>query len=70
MEEIKGVTDEICKVHEIAPGKKEEGVTRVIYENPNRLNSRINRNEKLQKLKKYIDELKADAVACNEHRLN
>ena len=47
MEDIKGVTDEVLNVHGIKPGKKEEGVTRVIYENPNRLNSRINRNEKL-----------------------
>ena len=31
MEEIKGVTDEVLKVREIAPWKKGDGVTRVIY---------------------------------------
>ena len=31
MEEIKGLTDEVLKVHVIAPRKKKEGVTRVIY---------------------------------------
>ena len=35
MEEIKGVTNEVLKVHVIAPRKKGEGVTIVIYENPN-----------------------------------
>ena len=45
MEEIKGVTDEVLKVHGIAPRKKGEGVTRVIYENPNGFNSRITRNK-------------------------
>ena len=44
MEEIKGVTDEILEVHGVAPGKKEEVVTRVIYENPNGFNSQITRN--------------------------
>ena len=39
MEEIKGVTDEVLKVHGIAPGKKGEGATTVIYENPNGFNS-------------------------------
>ena len=45
MEEIKGVADEVFKVHIIAPRKKVEGVTRVIYENPNGFNSRITRNK-------------------------
>ena len=38
MEEIKGVTDEVLKVHGIKPGKKGEGVTIVIYENLNGFN--------------------------------
>ena len=49
MEEIKGFTDEVLKVHGISPGKKGECVTRVIYENPNGFNSRITRSEKLDK---------------------
>ena len=70
MEEIKGVTDEVLKVHGIAPGKKEEGVTRVIYEKPNEFNSQINCNEKLEKYKEIIDDLEADVLAYSEHRLN
>ena len=57
MKEIKGVTDELLKVHGIAPGKKGEGETRVIYENPNGFNSRITCNEKLEKDKEIIDEM-------------
>ena len=44
MEEIKEVTDEVLKVHGVATRKKVEGVTRVIYENPNGFNSQITRN--------------------------
>ena len=70
MEEIKGVTDEVFKVHGIAPRKKIEGVTRVIYEKPNGFNSQINCNEKLENSEEIIDELEADVVAYSEHRLN
>ena len=42
----------------------------VIYENPNRFNSQITRNEKLEKSNKIIDELEADVVAYSEHKLN
>ena len=54
MEEIKGVTDKVLKVHGIAPVKKVEGVTKVLYENPNLFNSRINRNEKLEMAKEIL----------------
>ena len=70
MEKSKGLTDEVLKVHGISPRKKEEGVTRVIYENPNGINSRITRNEKLENAKEIIDVLEADVVAHSEHRLN
>ena len=51
MEEIKGVTYEVLKVHEIAPGKKREGVTRLIYDKPNGFNSQITCNKKLEMAK-------------------
>ena len=51
MEEIKGVKDEVLKVHGIAPVKKGDGATTVIYENPNGFNLRITRNEKLENAK-------------------
>ena len=57
-------------MHGIAPGKKGEDATRVIYENPNGFNSRITRNEKLEKAKEIIDELEADVVSYSEHGLN
>ena len=69
MEEIKRVTDEVLKVHGIAPSKKGEGVTRVIYGNPNGFNSRTNRKEKLEKAEEIIDDLEVDIVAYREHRL-
>ena len=70
MEEIKGVTYELLKVHGFAQGKKGEGAARVIYENPHGFNSRITRNENLEKAEEIIDELEADVVAYSEHRLN
>ena len=70
MEEIKGFTDELLKVHGVAPGKKGAVVTRVRYKNPNGFNSRITRNENLEKAKEIIDELEVDVVAYSKHRLN
>ena len=52
-------------MHGIAPRKKGEGATRVIYENTNGFNLRITRNEKLEKAKEIIDETEADIVAYN-----
>ena len=58
------------RVHRIAPGKKPEGVTRTIYENANSFNTRISRNEKVEKAKEVIDKLEADVVCYNEHIVN
>ncbi|MEJ2137350.1 MAG: hypothetical protein P8X86_19155, partial [Desulfofustis sp.] len=69
-EEIEGVCDDLLTVHGVAPGPKAEGVTRLIYENVDGLNTRISDNEKLDKAKELIDELEADVVAYNEHRIN
>ena len=52
------------------PGEKGDGITRILYENLNGLNSRISSNEKLDKAKENIDDLEADLVAYNEHRIN
>ena len=45
------IVDEILEVHCVAPGRKAEGVTRVIYENIDGLNHRIEglRNWKRQR---------------------
>ena len=64
------IAEELLRVHGIAPGKKPEGITRIIYENVNGLNTRISGNEKVEKAKDVIDELEADVVCYNEHRIN
>ena len=51
------IADEILEVHGVAPGRKAEVVTRVIYENSDGLNNRIERNRKLKKAKELIDDL-------------
>ena len=64
------IEDEILEVHEVAPGRKAEGVTSVIYENSDGLNNLIGGNRKLEKAKEIIDDLEADVVMINEHRMN
>ena len=54
---ISGKSDDLLNVHGVAPGPKPEGVTRLIYENPDGFNTRIRGNEKLEKAKEIIDEL-------------
>jgi hypothetical protein len=54
----------------VLPGKKEEGITRLLYENKNGIHNRLGGNEKLNKAKDLINELGADVVAYNEHRQN
>ena len=51
-EGIQGVSDDLLNVHAIVPGVKPEGVTRLIYENPDGINTRISRNEKSEKNKR------------------
>ena len=69
-EAISGISDDLLNVHGFAPGPKPEGVTRLIYENPDGFNTRISGNEKLEKAKEIIDELEADIVAYAEHKIN
>lgn len=68
--EASGVSDEVLRVHGVAPGSKLEGIVRLIYENLNGLNSRMSENEKLDKAKGLIDDLEADIACFCEHRLN
>ena len=64
------IAEVLLRVHGIAPGKKPEGVTRIIYENANSFNTRISGNEKLEKAKELIDEIEAVLVCYNERRVN
>jgi len=69
--EIREVSDYLLEVHGLPPGRKGEGITRLIYENLNGLQSTLlNKNEKLEKARRVIDELQADVVCYNEHRQN
>ena len=64
------IADEILEVHRVAPRRDAKGVTRVIYDNSDGLNNRIGRNRKLEKAKEIKDDLDADVVMINEHRMN
>ncbi len=55
--------DYLLEVHGVPPGWKGEGITRLIYENLNRLQSTLLiKNEKIEKARQVIDELQADIV--------
>ena len=63
IEQIGESIHELLQVHDTEPKKKAEGITRLIYENLNGINSIITGNEKLEKAKQIIDNLEADIVA-------
>ena len=62
-EEICGVSDDLLTIHEITPGSKVDGVTRLIYENPDGFNTRISDNDKLEKAKEVIDKVGVGMMA-------
>jgi hypothetical protein len=57
-------------VHGVLPGRKEEGITRLMYQNANGFSNRMGSSEKLGKAKDLINELEADVVLYNQHRQN
>ena len=69
-DEIQGVFDDLLTIHGMVPGPKPDEITRLIYENSGGFNTCISGNEKLDKAKGLIDELRADVVAYSEHRIN
>jgi hypothetical protein len=64
------VSDEVLTVHGTAPGRKQEGVFRLLYENANGIDCRNMEGHKIRKARVIHDRLEADAVAYNEHRIN
>ncbi len=71
IKEIRGVSEYLLEVHGLPPRRKGEGVTRLIYENLNGLQSTMSKqNEKLEKARQVIDDLQADIVCYNEHHQN
>ena len=59
------IANKLLRVHGIAPGKKPDGVTRIIYENANSFNTIIRENEKVEKSMEVIDELESDVICYN-----
>ena len=71
IKEIRGVLEYLLEVHGLPPGRKGNGVTGLIYENLNGLQSTMSKqNGKLEKARQVIDNLQADIVCYNEHRQN
>eukprot|EP00956_Cyclotella_meneghiniana_P001980 scaffold2227_cov52-Cyclotella_meneghiniana.AAC.2 len=70
MLEASGVTDTVLQVHGVAPGSKQDGVFRLVYENCNGLSNKISGNDKLDKAREINDELEVDVACYNEHRQN
>jgi hypothetical protein len=73
MEEIQQLLREkegLLETIGVTPGKRAEGVVRVVYENVNGLKSQIGDMSKLDKLKCILNDLQADCFAFNEHRIN
>ncbi len=68
--DMTGVLDEILRVHGVMPGRKPDGVIRLMYENVNSLPNRMGGNRKLDKMKDLIHEWGADIVGMVEHRQN
>ena len=68
--DIRGVYDKILQVHGVLPGRKDDGIIRLLYENANGIPNRLGGNKKLDKAKELIDKLGADVIAYNEHQQN
>jgi hypothetical protein len=64
------VSEYLLDVHGLPPGRKRDGVTRVMYENVNGLQSMLSKNEKLNKARQVINDLQANVVCYIEHRQN
>ena len=57
-------------MHGVAPGGKEDGIVRLMYEILNGLNSILSGNYKLEAFRQIIDDTEAEVVAYCEHRQN
>ena len=49
-------------MHGVLPGRKEEGITRLLYKNANGIYNRLRGNEKLDKAKDLLNELGAAKI--------
>ena len=62
--------NELLQIHGVDPGKKSDGIIRLIMENAIGFNSRLRGNKNLYKAKDLIDELEADILAYIKYCLN
>jgi hypothetical protein len=63
--------DYLLEVHGVPPGGNGKGITRLMYENLNGLQSTLSsKNKKLEKAQWVINDLQADVVCYNEHQQN
>ncbi len=69
-QEVRNVSEDILKVHSVNPGSKVEGITRLLYKNANGILCKWTNNWKVEKACELHEELEADIIAYNEHRLN
>ena len=69
-EALRGMNEDILRIHGDPPGKKPDGVCRLVYENVNGLPNRMGGNNKLYRLRELFDQLQVDLVGMNEHRIN
>ena len=68
--ELTSIRDEVLEIHGNRPGRKQDGVIRLMYENANGIDGRFTENWKVEKARELHDELEVDVVAYNEHKLN
>ncbi len=69
-QEVRIESKDILKVHRVAPGSKAKGITRLLNKNVNGIQCKWSNNWKVETARELHDELEADIVAYNEHRLN
>jgi hypothetical protein len=64
---IQCIRDKVLEIHGTRPGKKPDGVIRLVYENANGINGRFKNNWKVEKAKGIHNDLEVDIAAYNEH---
>ncbi len=52
-QEVRNVSEDILKVHQVAPGSKAEGITRLLYKNANGIQCKWSNNWKVEKRVSY-----------------
>ncbi len=67
---LEAVEEGLLQTHGIAPNSKQDGIFRILCENANGLNNRINGNQKIAKALDIKENLDIDCLLYCEHRLN